>query len=148
MGFKKADNDAEIAIVVTHVWHPGDSFTFYFPKALPQSVLDDETNFYNLTAEERRAKYAEQAVNMAARTVTRIEGFDDFPAASAKDDLETRIVNYFTDANHPELQEIIGRAWAAYRESAVSQAYLKSLPRDDAASGGVSPATAKAEAVV
>ncbi|MCP9496082.1 MAG: hypothetical protein MSG64_16665 [Pyrinomonadaceae bacterium MAG19_C2-C3] len=147
MGFKKSESDAQIAIVVTHVWHPGDSFTFYFPKSLPQSVLDDESNFYDLTADERRNAYAEQAVNMAARTLSKVEGFDDFPTEGGSD-LETRVKTYFNDASHPELLEIIGRAWAAYRESAVSQAYLKSVPRDDAASRGVSPSTAKVEPVI
>lgn len=89
MGFNKQKNSKEIAISVTHPWHPGAQFVFHFPKALPQSALDAEAKFLGLKDAERPEEYRKHLIDTVAEMVTQEpEGFDDFPGASERDELE------------------------------------------------------------
>ncbi len=152
MGFNKDKNEPDIAIEVRHPWHPGDVYTFYFPKKLPQLALDAEAKFLGLKEGERSDEYRKELINTVAAMVTREpEGFDHFPtdevlpAGQSPRSLSIRMRDYFDDPNHPELESILVGVWRAYRASAVPSAYLKSLPADSKGDGSVSRGTAQAE---
>ncbi|MDQ3649694.1 MAG: hypothetical protein M3458_05315 [Acidobacteriota bacterium] len=83
MGFTKKTNSNEIAIEVTHQWHPGQAFTFYFPKQLPQRALDAERDFLGLKETERADEYRLKLISLIAEMAQREpSGFEDFPGAA------------------------------------------------------------------
>lgn len=83
MGFSKKTSQPEIAISVTHPWHPGTQFVFHFPKQLPESAVEAEKTFLGLKDTERAGEHRKALVNVVAQMVTaEPEGFDDFPGAA------------------------------------------------------------------
>jgi hypothetical protein len=55
--------------------------------------------------------------------------------------LAERMRVYFDEPDKPEFEAILLSVWRGYKAAAVPAAYIKSLPRDDAGSAGVPPAT-------
>ena len=147
MGFSKAHNKKEISIVVTHPMHPGDRYVFTFPKTLPQAALDAQGRFLGLPDTARAEEWRTALVATVAEMVIREpEGFDDFQRLTDEDraagmvnqrPLAERFVEYFNDAEQPELEAIIVQAWKEYKAAAVPAAYVKS-PEDSGAPGGES----------
>lgn len=131
--FNKKDNSSEIAITCTHPWHPGEEFTFYLNKRLPQSAIDAEANFVGLKDTERPDAFRVAIISTVAEMVTKEpEGFSDFPRQEmlpggiVPNPLPARMREYFDDASVPELEQIIVTVWRNYRSAAIPQAYLKS----------------------
>lgn len=143
MGFRKSTNETEVAVVVTHKWHPGDEFTFYFPKVLPQAAIEAEGRFLGLKEDAREEEYRQLLIETVAAMVTRDPiGFDDFPTSDAP--LADRFIAYFDDPSQPELQSILLSVWREYRAGAIPFAYLKSIQRDGEGSRDVSRVPAQA----
>ncbi|MGI8997542.1 MAG: hypothetical protein ACR2GW_12830 [Pyrinomonadaceae bacterium] len=141
MGFSKQDYSPEIAINVTHPWHPGETFTFHFPKALPQAALDAERQFLGLPDAAREGAHRQALIGVVAEMLLRApEGFADFPTDDVMPEnlvarpLPQRVREYFDDPGKPELEAIIAGAWRAYKAAAQPSAYLKSRENHHAAS--------------
>lgn len=155
MGFTKTDYAPEIAIEVRHQWHPDVTFTFHFPKVLPQAAVEAEREFLGLSDAEREAESRHALINIIAQMLVREpEGFDDFPSSSALPtslvarSLPERVRTYFNDTEKPELEAILVSVWRAYRAAAISSAYLKSIQNNGARSRGVPRATAEDSSAV
>jgi len=152
MSFSKANYAPEIAIAVSHAWHPGEVFTFYLPKVLPQAALDAEAAWIGVPSDERGEASRVALIQTVAAMLTREpEGFDDFPGDKVMESgvharpLRERVVDYFNDPTKPELEAILVSVWRAYREASVPSAYLKSVSRDGDGSRRL-PRTASATA--
>ncbi|HLM58175.1 MAG TPA: hypothetical protein VK422_18880 [Pyrinomonadaceae bacterium] len=158
MPFSKTKYDPTVAIVVHHKWYPGDAFTFYFPKVLPQSALDAERVFVGLKEDEGAESFRKALVNVVAEMAAEEpEGFDDFPRLTKEeraqgtvniDPLPERMRAYFDDASKPELEAILSGAWRAYRASQVPSAYTKSVQGHGAGGGQPSGVSAGASSGV
>lgn len=142
MAFSKKDNSKEIAIVCTHPWHPGDEYTFYLQKRLPQSAIDAEANFIGLKDTERPDAYRVAIIATVAEMVTKEpDGFSDFPSETimpgsiGTKPLAQRMREYFDDPAVPELEQIVVTLWRQYRSAAIPQAYLKSAENSRPPSG-------------
>ena len=83
MGFTKKDSQQEVGIAVTHAWHRGTQFFFYFPKRLPEAAVEAEQTYLGLKDSERPDEYRLALINVVAEMASEEpEGFDDFPGAA------------------------------------------------------------------
>lgn len=143
MGFSKETYEPDVAYGVAHPYYPGEEFTFYVLKEIPQSALDLEKEFFGLTDETRGEQSAKLLTRMVAAITTRPpENFKDFPMDERP--LSERFFEYFFDPAKLELESFITRVWRAHRLATLDPAYLKSVQDNGAGSGDVSPATQQA----
>lgn len=158
MGFSKQGYEPEVAVEVRHNWHPGSVFVFYFPKVLPQAALDAEASFLGLNQDGDKDAVRTSLIDPLAEMATREpEGFDDFPCLTdvaravgtvSIAPLAERFRNYFDEPDKPELEQIVSGAWAAYKQGARPQAFLKRLQADSAGGGQPSGVSREAPSVV
>jgi len=134
---------------VTHPYYPGETFTFTFPKVLPQAALDAERAYLALPDGERSEAYRVALIGVVAQALLcEPEGFDDFPTDEVMPEnlvarsLRERVREYFDDERKPELGAIISGAWGAYKRAAIPAAYLKSSSDNGARASRVSQPTA------
>lgn len=133
MGFKKKDSQTEVGISVTHAWHPGTKFVFYFPKRLPEAAVEAEQTYLGLKDSERPDEHRLALINVVAEmAASEPEGFDDFPGAeeiaglkAARTQLEAEDVTKAErqDARQ-EIERRVGeleRALAAVRQTPLAE---------------------------
>lgn len=136
MGFTKSSNPPEVAIAVTHPWHPGDEYVFHLMKRLDEQAQGRQDEYFALKGDERAEEVRRRRTRALAAMCTREpEGFDDLPRDGRP--LPDRIVEYFDDPAQPELERIVAAVWNRYWQEAVPAAYLKSF-QDRGAGGGQS----------
>lgn len=154
MGFSKTKYEPTIRIEVLHQWHPDTIFAFTFPKRMPQTAAEAETRYLGINDEMRKDESRKALIeSVAALIISEPEGFDDFPRLTEKDraaemvnikPLAERMREYFDEPDKPELEEILSAAYRAYRLTAMSSAYPKSLQAGSAGDGELSRSTAQA----
>jgi hypothetical protein len=146
MGFSKARYRNEFQVVVTVPMNPGDTYTFTFPKKLPQAALDAEKAFLSLGDTATPDDWRKSLIGLVAKMVLKApQGFEDFPEDGP---LDERVCAYFDDTEKPELEAIIIKAWKEYKAAAVPAAYIKSIEVRGAAGGDASGASADTASVV
>lgn len=145
MGFNKSNNSKSIAVMVEHPWYPDGKFVFHLAKRLSEDALHAQALFVGLDEKDRSDEHRDALIRVVARMSEKEpEGFEDFPRSApvaASNDLAFRMINYFDDPEHPELERILVSVWRTYWSAAVPQAYLKSVQSDSPGTGDLPAAT-------